>query len=141
MELKTRHISREGGEQNLPYSSGEMCHEMLRGYWGDSARDLHQWELENQPEQLLQMVPCLILPQSKPEDLSELLMSPVLLCAHLIALVPAGAEARPLLGVLANVQQSGLHIFWDLHHPWHVPCLLPGTPCTWTQYCEVWHAH
>lgn len=45
----------------------------------------------------------------------------VLLCAHLIVLVPAGAEAWPLLGLLVNVLLSGLHIFCDLHHPGMFP--------------------
>lgn len=125
----------------MPYSSGGMCLEVLGGCWGDSAVDAHHGELENQPGQSLQMVQCLILPQSKASDLSICQNSSWLLCAHLAALVPAGAEAWPLLGVLINVLLSGLHIFRDLHHPWHVPSLVPGTPCTWTQYCEVCHAH
>lgn len=65
VELKTRQTSREWGEQDLPYSSGEMCLEVLRGCCGDSAMDPHPWELENQPRQSLWIVQCLIVPRSK----------------------------------------------------------------------------
>lgn len=62
--------------------------------------DLHQWELENQPGQPLQMVPCLLLPQSKAWGSVRAPHASSALCAPLPALVPAGAEAWPLLGVL-----------------------------------------
>lgn len=97
------------------------------------------WRI-NQDSHLKWFLVCSCL-RASPEDLSEFLMPPVLLCAHLVVQVPAEAEAWPLLGLLVNVLLSGLHIFWDLHRPWNVPILFPGTPRTWTQYCEVCHAH